>query len=63
MTEHTESSGGRYNLVAVKRRWVPEWLWRVACIWQLPLRQPFRRWMTSDKPEALKMHMVPKEPR
>lgn len=41
-----------YHLVAVKRKWVPEWLWDFFCadLWLLPnsiaCYQPFR-WMLT----------------
>jgi hypothetical protein len=43
-----------YKLIAVKRSWVPEWLWIWACcdLWVLPSSivcyQPFR-WILTQK--------------
>lgn len=31
-----------YTLVARKRAWVPEWVWRVFCFRNLAVHQPFR---------------------
>lgn len=37
-----------YHLVAVKRDWVPEWLWRVASVGGAVSRiAPLRRWLTE----------------
>ena len=36
-----------YELVAVKRRWVPEWLWWAMGNW--PVYQPFRWLLTTSK--------------
>ncbi len=39
-----------YTLVAVKRPWVPDWLWRAAGH-RLPVYQPFR-WILTTPVEA-----------
>lgn len=31
-----------YELVARKRDWVPEWLWRIFCLGNIAIHQPFR---------------------
>lgn len=36
-----------WMLLRLKRRWVPEWLWRM--MGQLPVRQPWR-WLFTRKP-------------
>jgi hypothetical protein len=45
-----------YELVAIKRKWVPEWLWDFACadLWLLPsglaCYQPLRWILTTPAP-------------
>lgn len=46
-----------YGLVAVKRKWVPEKVWRVLCMFWLPFFgyliciQPFM-WVLTEKPKC-----------
>lgn len=39
------------ELVRVKRKWVPEWLWRVFCVGDLATWEPFRLLLTA-KPKV-----------
>ena len=40
-----------YELVRVKRGWVPEWLWRVFCVGNLATFFPFNVILTVAPPE------------
>lgn len=42
-----ERSDSCFQIVALKRRWVPEWLWRL--LGQLPVRRPWRWLFTTDR--------------